>query len=281
MSNQPGKVEKYDVITAAEIAAGEVLRPGALRKVNFPNGFPPSEIVSYEDVVVIDAGGNGDYDSVNAAMAAEGSNKKYLLYGDFVEDVSPIADVEIVGMPFAEITGDFAVADVEGVILRNLTLVQPDNLEVGLTVSSIAAAVGLTIDNCRIERPGGVVSTVKVVNNFSTADLIFKNSSYILNSTFGAYALELTGTVAGGITLTIEPGAYFESGAEVCVLIGDDGAAASVLDAVSSFIQGARLSGSDAIASSVALTVPCYLSTLIGGVNANVTLPAGSNNVTI
>ena len=46
MSNQPGAVQKFDYITAAEVAAGDALQPGAYQKANFPAGIPGSELAS-------------------------------------------------------------------------------------------------------------------------------------------------------------------------------------------------------------------------------------------
>lgn len=249
------------------------------------NVFPPgnsdqgvSGIGNYADTIVVDPNGNGDYKLLSAAFAAEGGGKTYYVFGTIVDPLVVIDEVcQILGP--GKIVGDLKFYNTYDALLDNPNLVLGGNIE-------IVGDIDVESDGqpCRVYIYRAFIRGEVTMTPTTTHDVSLKiyPGCNIKTQVVGKNCIRIvdTGNAGQGV-LMIAPGSILLALADDALVI-EDAAGVTMMNVLASLVSGAILWGAtDAIVSTVALSPPVYLCSLINGVNANITLPAGSNNVLI
>lgn len=262
----PPKETLANIDTGAALA-GQVLEANGAGGVQV--GAIKHNLSDYANIIVIDADGNGDFTTLNAAVAAGGAGAVFVVFGATAGSNTTIDyDCEILGPGSIDI-GTLTINECQVVLGGGLYI--DANINVAFVDELVEHT--LIVENATVR---GKIILVGYTALQATLEL--RPGARVQGATTDAIELSSSGT-AGGVVLLID-GAYVQATNNGIEIVAQGGS--PILDQVNSRITNSVVvGGTDAITSNIAVNVPAYLNTLIGGVHANVTLPVGGGNVSI
>jgi len=225
----------------------------------------------YQDVVVVDAGGSGDYETLGTAYAAEGNDKTYVIFGTTTESGE------------ITITGEVVVFGVNGIVNESIqinngaTLILRGDLNMTSAIYVGEYHIGGGTLDMAVRMSNGIYADMGDAANLNT--VILRATANIERAT--STAITINGGSTGAVMLRIDAGARIVTAGNTAIAIGGSGGVAGI-DVVNSLIHGAFVSGAvNAIVSDFDISPAVYQCLLVGGVSANVTLPVGGGNVSV
>lgn len=225
----------------------------------------------------ITVGEGQEFPTLSAAYAEHGDNYPYYIVGEITDSPTIAAEILVYGGPGARITGTVTFAG-------NTNFVKIFNVEIFGTVvlSGVTIPAAVSFYDCYIYNVVGIA--VEMIVSSQNANLGLYGETVVRSQGFvNGHAISITGAGGGEGLISAHPSALIDGsviGASYGVYIEDD-AGSSLLDS-DTLLRGCMIQGNtNAIFSTAAVNVAAYGCILKNGVNANVTLPAGGNNIII